>query len=72
MATSIQISSKLRDELAKRKLFDKETYEEVIWDLIEDSKELSESTLKGIEEAKKDISAGRVYTLAEVKKKLGL
>jgi RNA polymerase-interacting CarD/CdnL/TRCF family regulator len=72
LATSIQISEKLQKELIRRKLFDRETYEEVIWDLIENSQELSEQTKKEIAEARAEIKAGKVHTLAEVKKKLGL
>ncbi len=72
MPTSIQISEALRKELVKRKFFDKETYEEVIWDLIEDTQELSEETKKELEEARADIKAGKYHTLAEVKKELGL
>jgi hypothetical protein len=36
MDTSIQISKRLQKELLKRKFFVKETYEEVIWDMIEE------------------------------------
>ena len=72
MVTSIQISEKLQRELVKRKLFDKETYEDVIWDLIESVRELSEETKREIAEARKEIKKGRVHTLADVKKELGL
>ena len=72
MATTIQISESLQKELLRRKLFDKETYEEVIWDLIEDTQELSEETKKEIAEARAEIAAGKSHTLAEVKKELGL
>lgn len=72
MATSIQISEKLQKELAKRKFFDKETYEEVIWALVEDSQELSEQTKKEIAQARAEIKAGKSRTLAEAKKELGL
>ena len=72
MATTIQISEKLQQELAKKKLFDKETYEEVIWDLMEDTMELSEETRRHIAQAEKDIKEGRVYTHEQVKKRLGL
>lgn len=70
--TTIQISKKLKEELKKMKMFDGETYEDIIWDLIEDRKELSEETLKNIAEAEEDIKAGRLYSLDEVKKELGL
>jgi len=72
MATTIQISEKLHKELSKRKLFDKETYEEVIWDMIEDTLELSEETKRDIEQARADAKKGKVYTLEQVKKELGL
>ena len=72
MATSIQISEELQTELIKRKMYDKETYEEVIWDLVEDSMELSEQTKKEISEARDEIRMGRSHTLDEVKKELGL
>ena len=72
MATTIQISEKLQNELTKKKLFDKETYEEVIWDLMEDTMELSEETKRHITQAEKNIKEGRVYTHEQVRKRLGL
>lgn len=72
MATSIQISEDLQKELIKRKISDKETYEEVIWDLVEDSRELSEETKKEIAFARAEIKEGRFHSLAGVKKELGL
>jgi len=68
--TTIKISDKLQKELAKRKLYAKETYEEVIWGLIEDSLELSEETLRDILKGREDVLAGRTHTLAQVKKEL--
>ncbi len=72
MVTSIQISEDLQKELISRKLFEKETYEEVIWDLVEDTQELSEETKKEIAFARAEIKAGKYHTLAEIKKELGL
>jgi len=72
MATTIQISEDLRHALEKRKLESRDTYEEVIWDLLEDTMELSEETKRSIERARKEIAAGKFVTLAQVKKKLGL
>jgi len=71
MATTIQISEKLRAKLAERKIYDKETYEEVIWDLLEDTMELSDQTKKNINESIKDVKAGKTKSLAQVKKELG-
>jgi len=72
MVTTIQVSKDLMDELKNRKMYDKESYEDILWDLLEDSMELSEETKKAIERARKDIREGRVYTHEQVKKELGL
>jgi len=72
MATTIQISEDLQKELSRRKFFEKETYEEVIWDLIEDTLELSEETKRNIEQSEKDFKEGRFFTHDQVKKRLGI
>ncbi|MCK5630680.1 MAG: hypothetical protein KAI26_08720 [Nanoarchaeota archaeon] len=71
-STTIQISQELQHELNKMKLFSRETYEEVIWNTIEDTKELSEETKKDIIEARKQISKGEFITLSDLKKKYNL
>ena len=58
--------------MAKLKLYPRESYESVIWDLLEANMELSEETKRELEEAYKDIEEGRIYTHEEVKKELGL
>ena len=70
--TTIQISEKLQNELSKRKIFDRESYEEVIWDLMEDTMELSEETKRHIKQAEKEIKAGKTISLEKVKKDLGI
>jgi predicted transcriptional regulator len=72
MATTISISQELLSKLKERKMYDKESYEEVIWDALEDSMELSEETKKRIKLAEEDVKAGRVYSLEDVKKELGI
>lgn len=72
MATTIQISAELRQTLNERKFVDKETYEEVIWDILEDAQELSQETKKEIEQARNEIKAGKVYSLTQIKKELEL
>ncbi len=54
----------------ERKLSDSETYEEVIWDVLEDVMEISEETKKEIEEARREIREGKYYTLEQVKQEL--
>jgi hypothetical protein len=70
MVTSIQVSKSLLEELKVRKMYDKESYEDIIWDLLEDSLELSEETKKNILQAEADFKAGRYHTLEQVEKDL--
>ena len=72
MATTIQISDDLHKELSKRKLYDRETFEEVIWDLIEDTRELSEQTKKDIARAREEVNRGKYKTLAQARSELKL
>lgn len=70
--TSIQVSRGLLKELKNRKMYDKESYDDVIRDLLEDTLELSEETKKHIERSEDDFANGRVYSLEEVEKRLEL
>ena len=72
MSTTIQISEELKRELARKKLSSRETYENIIWDLLEDTIELNEATKKEFEEARKEIKAGKVATLGQIKKELNI
>jgi Zn-dependent M32 family carboxypeptidase len=53
-------------------MYDKESYEEIIWDLIEDTMELSEETKRQIKQAEKEIKEGKTVPFEEIKKKIGL
>jgi len=70
METTIQISRDLLDTLKQMKIHEKESYENLIWDLIEDRMELSEETIEDIEESEKQIAEGKRTSLVELKKKL--
>ncbi len=72
MATTIQVSEKLKKALTERKSFDKESYEDIMWDLLEDSMELSKQTKQEILEARQEIKKGKFKTLSQVKEELGL
>jgi predicted transcriptional regulator len=72
MATTIQISEELKKELAAKKLYTAESYEDVIWDLMEDTMELSEQTKRNIAQARKEIERGEFITHKQLKKELGL
>jgi hypothetical protein len=70
MVTTIQITKELQEELKQRKMYDKESYEDIIWDLIEDTQELSEETKKNIKEAEEDFKNKRYSTLEEIEREL--
>ena len=72
MDTTIQISRELLDFLKKRKLVDKESYESVIWDLVEDTMELSEETKRNIAQSREEYKQGRYKTLEQIKKEIGI
>ena len=66
MTTTIQISEELLQELKKRKLQPKETYEGIIWDLLEDQMILKEEIIKHIEKGRKEYNEGQYVTMEEV------
>ena len=68
MVTTIQVSETLLSALKQRKQYDKESYEEIIWDLVEDSLELNDQIKLSIEKSRKEIAAGKFYTHNQVKK----
>ncbi len=68
--TTIQISKELLQKLKARKLSEKESYEHVIWDLMEDTMELSEETKNGIAEGRKQYQEGKYKSLEQIKKEL--
>ena len=72
MVTTIQVSDKLLGTLKQRKLYDRESYEEVIWNLVEDTLELGEETKQDVLRAREEIKEGKSYTHEQVKKSLGL
>ena len=71
MDTTIQISKQLVEKLKLMKMHEKESYENIIWDLIEDRMEFSEQTKRNILQSEKEIKEGKTTSLEEIKKKLG-
>ena len=69
LETSIQISKELLGKLKVMKIHNKESYEDIIWDLIEDRMEFSEETKKNIAQSEKDFREGKTISLEEIKKK---
>ncbi len=70
--TTIQIDMELLERLKNRKMYDSETYNELIEDLLEDTLELSEKTNKEISKAVKEVKQGKTKTLEQIEKELGL
>jgi len=68
MATTIQISDNVKKNLDNLKLINRETYNEVIENLMEDNLELNEKTKKEIEERSK---SNDFISIEDVKKHLG-
>lgn len=72
MAPLITISDELAKELRKRKSFKADTYEEVLWDMLEQGMELSDRTKAAIKKAEKDFKKGLFISQEDLIKKLGL
>ena len=72
MVTTIQISDGLKEKLVSRKFTAKDRYEDVIWDLLEDTLELNEATKRDLATARAEFEAGEFTSHADLKKELGL
>ena len=72
MITSIQISEELKKVLSKKKLSERETYENIIWNLLEDNMELNEQTKKELKASRKEIKEGKIITLNKLKEELSI
>ena len=72
METTIQVSGELLDRLRNMKSYSKESYEDIIWDLVEDRLEFSEETKKHIAQSEEDIRKGKLISLKALKKKVGI
>ncbi|MBU2616723.1 MAG: hypothetical protein KKB79_01945 [Nanoarchaeota archaeon] len=75
MVTTIQVSNELLDKLQKMKVHNRESYEDIIWDLLEDRMELSDETKESIAEYEKNLKEGglsKFHKWEDVKKELKL
>ena len=71
MATTIQINEDIRSILNQMKLFERETYNDVLERLIEDVREINEETKNEIEYAIKEIEDGKYVTHEKLAKEMG-
>ena len=70
MDTTIQISQELLNKLRVMKMGEKESYENIIWDLIEDRLKFSEETKRNIAKSEEEIRTGKTISLEELKAKM--
>lgn len=70
MDTTIQISRQLLEKLAAMKMHKKESYENIIWDLIEDRLEFSSDTKTNLLASEKEIKSGKTISLNNLKQKI--
>lgn len=71
METTIQISSELLEKLRSMKIYSKESYESIIWDLVEDRLEFSQETKDNLAKSEADIKAKKTVSLELLKKRIG-
>ncbi len=69
--TSIQIKKDTKLKLDSLKLSKRDTYNDIIENLIEDSLELNDDTMKDIQDAIKEYKQGKSHSFEEVKNQLG-
>ncbi len=69
--TTIRITNNLHKALGSLKASN-ESFEDLIWDLVEPYLELSPQTKKDIVESLEEYKRGEVFSLKEVKEELGL
>ncbi|MFH1608277.1 MAG: hypothetical protein ABIA78_04040 [archaeon] len=69
MSTTIQISNSVKEALDNLKLLERETYNEVIENMLEDNLDLNEKTLSEIKERK---NSKDWVSIEDVEKHLGL
>ena len=71
MLTTIQINEDIKAVLNQMKIFDRETYNDVLERLIEDVHELNDTTKKEIESALEEIENGKYITHEDLAEELG-
>lgn len=68
----IKITPELKTALIMQKIVDSESFEEVIWDLIEDRLEPSEETLKKLTKSRKQADEEKTISFEKLKAELNL
>ena len=69
--TTIQVSTEVKRSLERMKLHPRETFNQVLERALEDIRELDDATKAEVEEARREIHAGRYLSIEQVRKALG-
>lgn len=69
MYTTIKIAEELKEKLDHMRMYDSETYAEIIEDLIEDRLSLNPHFIQEMEERRKEYKHGKTISLEELKKR---
>lgn len=74
MKTTIQINLKTLERLKNLKQFERQSYDEILNNIIDNIEEedLTEEEIKEIQEGLEDIKKGRVYSIESVAEELGV
>ncbi len=72
METTIQVSKELLEKLRSMKIYSKESYENIIWDLVEDRLEFSEETKNNLKKSEGNIKEKETVSLETIKKRIGV
>ena len=74
MSTAIKIKDKTKATLESLKLYSKESYNDIIERLVRTAHddEIDPQTIKNLRKSLDDIEKGKVYSLKQVEKELGL
>ena len=70
--TTIQISTEVKTKLDQMRISDRDTYNDIIENLIEDSLELSDQAKREIQEALDEVAQGEYISQEDLRHKLGL
>ena len=71
MYTTIKLRQETKKILDLLKLNPRESYEDVLWDLIEDHLELNPKFKKGLERAVKEYKEGKIIPIEDIIKEMG-
>lgn len=72
MEEGIQVSDRLKEALKKRRNDSRMSYEDIIWEMLEDSSDLSDEVKQEIEISRSEAKKGETKNWDEIKKDLSL